>query len=123
MSDIYIAGFFDTRARLLPYRDRLKKAGHCILSTWLEEENVTYQGTSEAYHKACAERDLHQVEHADLFILDTLDETPRGGREVELGLALARRIPVYLVGPVRNVFHQLVQRKFDDWPSCLAALE
>jgi hypothetical protein len=66
-----------------------------------------------------------EVVAADIFILDTTDESMTGGREVEFGMALMdmefpRRI--IRVGPVRNVFHSVVRETYDSWDELLEAL-
>jgi hypothetical protein len=80
--------------------------------------------TTEEFWKKLAIKDLAEINAADLLILDTQDVTPRGGREVELGFALGRfqSKNIYLVGPIRNVFHTLVDRWFDDWDNLLSSL-
>ena len=79
---------------------------------------------------AGARRDIAEVAVANLFVLDTLDETPTGGREVEFGLYLRPLIvgavapvvrPAILIGPVRNVFHELAEWRCRDWSDGLEA--
>ncbi|MGH9428668.1 MAG: hypothetical protein ACRD2L_20450, partial [Terriglobia bacterium] len=96
MAKIYIASFFNTRTRLLPVCEKLEAGGHEIVSTWIRKEaseKITYAGSSEEYLLDCARRDVADIEKCEVFILDTQDETPRGGREVELGFALAKGKP------------------------------
>ena len=121
---IYIASFFDTRSRIRPYADKLWAKGHEVVSTWLNEVARAEGMTTEEFWKKLAVKDLAEVNAADLLILDTTDVTPRGGREVELGFALGRfqSKSVYMVGPVRNIFHTLVDRRFDSWDGLVAAL-
>mgnify|MGYP003393214583 FL=1 len=121
---IYIAGFYDTRKRLYPYRDALEAAGHVITSHWLREApDAAYATVTEGYRTACGLEDIGDVKAAELFILDTIDVTPRGGREFEAGFALAHGIPIILVGPMRNVFHRLVWRHFETWEEALTFLK
>lgn len=121
---VYIGSFFDTRERLLPYRDQLFKLGHDVVSTWLNETKKMPEMGHDEFWKKLAVKDLAEIQSADLFILDTLDITPRGGREVEIGYALAghQNRLIYLVGPVRNVFHTLADRRFDTWDECMASV-
>ena len=117
---IYIASLFDTRERLLPVRDRLNAAGHRVISSWLAAEaGITYGGTTEQYHRRCAERDLDEVREADWVFVDTCDVSDRGGQDVELGIALALGKLTARVGPPRNVFHTLVNWTFDSWDDVL----
>lgn len=118
---IYIASFFDTRKRIRPYADTLWAKGHEIVSTWLNEVSKPEMMATEIFRKKLAMKDIAEVNDADLVILDTLDITPRGGREVEFGFALGRfqsKI-IYRVGPVRNIFHTLCDNSFDNWDELL----
>jgi hypothetical protein len=121
---IYIASFFDTRNRIRPYADKLWSMGHEVVSTWLNEVARPEGMTTEEFWKKLAVKDLAEINAADLLILDTIDVTPRGGREVELGFALGRfqTKSIYMVGPIRNVFHTLVDRRYDDYDSLLRDL-
>lgn len=116
-----MASFFDTRARLAEHVATLQNAGHQIVSTWLmEHPGASYAGVTEGYRLACGLVDKEEISRAALFILDTIDESPRGGREVEFGIALAQGIPVIIVGPMRNVFHRLAFRHFEEWSKALS---
>ncbi len=112
----YIASFFDTRARLLPVRETLSRLGLEVTSRWLDEPSGV---TTAAEFKKCAYRDIEDIKRARFLIIDTLDVTPRGGREVELGYALAWGKPIMLVGPKRNVFHELAGKHFLTWDEAL----
>jgi nucleoside 2-deoxyribosyltransferase len=118
---IYIASFFDTRTRLRPYRDQLWSLGHEVVSSWLDETAKPAGMSHDDFWRKLAMKDVAEVKSADLLIVDTMDVTPRGGREVELGVALAsfQQKQVFIVGPVRNVFHQLADRRFDSWDDCM----
>jgi hypothetical protein len=121
---VYVASFFDTRVRIRPYADALWHKGYQVVSTWLNEVAKPENITQEEFWKKLAVKDLTEVKEAELLILDTLDVTPRGGREVEFGFALGafQNKAVYLVGPVRNIFHTLVDRKFESWDALILAL-
>lgn len=112
---IYIAGFFDTRARIRPYAEALQERGYRVLSSWIWVPAEFSMERPEIAWNMIAERDLAQVEAADRFILDTIDVTPRGGREVELGYALALHKHMTIIGPRRNVFHHIAAAYFDTW--------
>jgi nucleoside 2-deoxyribosyltransferase len=118
---IYIASFFNTRQRLRPYRDELWKLGYEITSTWLDETAKPHGMNIHEFFRKLAIKDIAEIYRADILIIDTIDVTPRGGREVELGVAVAsfQNKLLYLVGPKRNVFHELVDRVFESWEECL----
>ena len=107
---VFIGGYFGTREDVLPIRKGLEAVGHTVVARWLDETPVA---TPEATHWGkLAVEDLLDVRAAQIFVLDTRTMTPRGGREVELGVALERGMPVYIVGPQRNVYHYLARAVF-----------
>ena len=122
---IYIASFFDTRERLHGPAATLWKMGHEVVSTWLYEVQKPALMSKEEFWRKLALKDLAEIKAADLLICDTFDVTPRGGREVEFGFALGgfQGKMVYVVGPVRNVFHTLADKTFESWDECLRHIE
>jgi len=95
--------------------------GHEVVSTWLDEVAKPAGMTQETFWRKLAVKDLAEVKACDLLIADTMDVTPRGGREVEFGFALGghQSKHVFIVGPVRNVFHTLADIRFESWDECL----
>ena len=45
------------------------------------------------------------MERSDAVVVFTDTPSTTGGRHVEVGIALAHRIPVFIIGPRENVFH------------------
>lgn len=128
--NIYIAGFWDARDRLARERNRIHARGrHRIVSTWLEQEEALLgpygggqAGDNDVLMAQYGQRDVDEIAGSDLLILDTFDLNNRGGREVELGLALAGGAEAWLVGPRRNIFHWLLPQ-YDSWNAVHRALE
>ncbi len=122
---IYLAARFERRHEMRPVRDLLWEMGHEVVSTWIDEVKRPEDMPVEVFNKKLALKDIAQIESADLFILDTEVPSERGGKEVEYGFALGRfqRVVIYIVGPARNVFHQLCDRRFDTWAECTTALK
>lgn len=119
MRKIYVAGKFEAQERLKHERNRIHREGAGrVIGTWLDEENAN---PSTADKLEYAERDYAEVSASDLLILDTADENNRGGREVEFGIAIGRGIEVWVVGPKRNVFHEMAPH-FLTWDDVLDAL-
>lgn len=118
---IYVASFFNTRERLREPVKRIEKSGHIIYSKWLAEFRSAPDATTTTADYTDDEllgfalRDIAEIRLSDLLICDTADVTPRGGREVEVGLAIGFGVPVWVVGPLRNVFHWTAERRFDSW--------
>lgn len=80
-----------------------------------------------ALRQKLAKDDFDDVLKCELLIAFT--EPPRseggsrGGRHVELGLALGTMKMVWIVGPRENLFCCMERvRQFDSWPLCLAKL-
>lgn len=121
---IYIAGYFDARKRIKAEADKLWALGHEITSSWLYEVAKQPNMSYDDFYKKLAIKDLAEIDRADLIIVDTGDITPRGGREVELGYALGQHQKklAFIVGPERNVFHKLADRRFDSWDEAVALL-
>jgi hypothetical protein len=92
-----------------------------MTSSWIDEVEKPAHMRKHDFWKKLAMKDLAEIQEADLVILDTLDVNCRGGREVEYGFVLGafQNKSVYIVGPIRNVFHTLCDKRFDSWEDCL----
>ena len=114
---IYLAGSFKAQERLRDIRRRIEIIGHECASCWLDESK-----TAEIVQ--CAKRDISDISKSNLLILDMFDKHTSGGCEVEfgIGLALNYRMKLYVVGPKRNIFHELCDMHFDNWDDCLQYL-
>lgn len=131
---VYVAGVFETRDMLRLEWDALPRdlrEGVQLVSTWLHEDStdvtewvdrVALNSCEAADNRLLAERDLEQIQQADGMILDTRALSLRGGREVELGVALQLGRPVVLVGPARNIFHTLAVAQCRSLAEALRAL-
>ena len=113
---IYIAGAFESQARLQPLRDLVEALGHEVISTWLDEASLLPPTPKES--RAYAVRDLGEIRVCDLLILDTFDTNERGGREFEAGVAFADGVRLVRVGRSRNVFHELLMA-YETWEAML----
>ena len=125
---LYIASYFNTRERLRPYVRQLQDAGHLITSTWLTEplkpgkiaEETELRCYTNGELRSFAMQAVDDILSSDVLILDTLDEDPRGGREVEWGAFVFDMIDNgCIVGPKRNVFHELAMKVFPTWEACV----
>ena len=115
---IYLASNFASQDRMKRVRRILEALNHEVVSTWLDEEGGQSYELNPDNGPGYAIRDRQEVEDADLLILDTLEQSVTGGREVELGLALAKFKRTWRVGPARNIFHTVVNHHFPDWETC-----
>ena len=126
---VYIASKFHSRNRLMPMRKKLEDLGFEVLSNWmLNDPDVDSSSLNDSLannleqNQMMAERDEVEVDACHIFIIDTNDESATGGREVELGHARNAHKICYRVGPIRNVFHSLVEG-FASWEVLLKRLE
>jgi|GEM_PF-1872187 len=148
---IYLAARYSRREELCCYREQLRALGHKVTSRWLDgmhqidakgnpigEEGESLVETDEhgdikdamaaaLLRQRFAHEDVADVQSSRLLIAFT--EPPRelsrnrGGRHVELGIALGQGIPVFIVGYRENVFCWLDQVEyFETWEVCFERL-
>jgi nucleoside 2-deoxyribosyltransferase len=143
MSTIYLAARYSRRLELVDYRSQLRALGYEIPARWLDGgHQLANDGTpigetgealvesdsvdAAALRAKFAMDDFEDVRSSDIVVAFT--EQPRsgnsrGGRHVELGIALGEGIPVMIVGPRENVFCWLPHvRHFESWSDCLKVL-
>lgn len=126
---IYIASKFSSRYRLRPIKARLQSLGFPVLSKWMDADNPTDPssdhdsvGDDPKQSLEEAERDCAEIPNALIFIIDTQEESLSGGRDVELGIAIAEHCALFRVGPARNVFHYK-PAEFKTWEDLIMNLE
>lgn len=124
---IYLTSRFGNAASLRLVRDELERHGHKVTSTWIDvpitaEEDARRDLDVDPDERAFwAHRDIVDIFASDTFVL--IDPSgKRGGCYVELGLALAYRLDVIVVGARTNVFTYLCTRvaSVDDLPLALS---
>lgn len=113
----YIAARFSRRPEANALAHKLQALGHTITSRWVKPDcdHVMPTGLSQQAadkeRKRFAEEDFEDVRACDALV--SLQEEPRnnsrGGRHVELGMALALGKLVGCIGPRETVFHHLPQ--------------
>ncbi len=142
---IYLAARYSRRLELCGYRERLQQLGHDVQATWLNgkhqigrdgnpigdhgESLVESDGdqstdcAAELRSRFAAE-DFRDVTMCDLLIAFTeppKSDASRGGRHVELGIALGMMKQVWVVGHRENIFCWLEDVRF--FETIEAALE
>ncbi len=140
---IYLAARYSRRLELCGYRKSLEAAGFTVTSRWLNGEHQIdergnpigadaerlveeYEGPGAVLRRAFAKEDYADVLACEICIAFT--EQPRatvsrGGRHVELGVALGARRRVWVVGPRENIFCWLEDVLcFPTWPEALESL-
>lgn len=122
---IYLASRYSRMRELRGYREQLNAKGHVITSRWLDGEHEAADG-DESQWRRFAEDDCADIRRAECVISFTepsTTPTPRGGRHVEFGFALALHKQIIIVGHRENVFHYLEDVAFfQTWEQALAAL-
>jgi hypothetical protein len=108
---IYIAGRYSRKLEFRDYADTLTRRGHHVTSRWLQETaspDAAMGEESPTAYAGYATVDLEDIDNSDsllFFSEDPLVGTPRGGRHVEFGYALAGGKFIDVVGPAENIFH------------------
>lgn len=117
----YLAGRFTGQSRLRAMRDQMAQAflGWTCTASWLDSKESNYPVT-KSQAEAYADRDFKEIDSCEMLILDTLDDSNTGGREVELGYAMAKGVYCIIVGPRRNVFHYVPREHYENWDAFFA---
>jgi hypothetical protein len=125
---VYFAARYSRRGELRRCAEDVRAAGGIVTSRWLDtEEPLDDLAQHEDDGGAAADRDLQDVCAADVCVSFTegarARHSGRGGRHVELGVALALGQRLVVVGPPEHVFHCLpgVER-FERWSEALEVL-
>lgn len=122
---LYLAARYSRKDELLGYRELLIQRGFRVECRWLTmDHDIPTVDVAEDKAAEFAQYDFEDLHNADRVLVFT--EEPgfkgprgRGGRHVELGLALAWGKAVDVIGHRENVFCYLPQvfffRSFDEW--------
>lgn len=133
---IYLGARYSRRGELASYAAELEALGYIVTSRWIKGDHQISDdqlGDSEEVQRlGCryAMEDWDDIQAASLCIFFT--EEPRttmsrGGRHVELGLALGertqRQMDIWAIGPRENVFHCLLAvEMLPTWADALSRL-
>jgi hypothetical protein len=123
LGHVYIASQYERKEEMRNYRDHLWTEGITVTSRWIDNTSQD-DGLGE---EALAGKhwlgigpaliDTEDIALADTFIMFT-SNGGRGGYHTELGIALAMRKEIFLIGKRQNVFHCLSNvQVFPDWES------
>jgi hypothetical protein len=105
---VYVAASFKSAEAVRGLRDDLQDYVN-ITSSWCDEPPLVKDDYREAPIQARyrANEDLLDIERSSIVAIFTGITSTTGGLHVELGLALAMKKRVCIVGPRINVFHYL----------------
>lgn len=124
---VYLAAQYSRREELCVYRDLLVIMGYQAGASWLvgparfsnpndpdgtlTEHQIETGAEDDPYSQklrhGCAQQDIKEIRQADIFVLFTepvSSPAGRGGRFVELGIALSLGKKVIIVGYLENMF-------------------
>jgi nucleoside 2-deoxyribosyltransferase len=123
---VYLAARFSRRSEMKLIRCNLEALNWTVTASWVD---LAAEGTGAAYFRQCAVSDLRDLAAADCVIAFTEEPrssqelASRGGRHVELGIAIGLGKRTLVVGPRENVFTFLPEIEyFESWPKALAAI-
>ena len=121
---VYLAAPYSAKDQIKKYDAELRAAGVNVVSSWLDEihpPTTQMHDLSHEEHQQYAIQDVKDVQAADIlvFFTDPTKTIIRAGRHVEFGIAVQRRIPIYVVGEdFENIFHHLPRvTHFESWDS------
>jgi hypothetical protein len=114
---IYVAASFPLqKTRAAELAEFLRDNGHEVTSRWLTVEEAGPTQPGETYEVRTSKQRYALMDEADVLASDVVveitgDTLTRGGRHVEKGIAIGRKIPIINLGPRECVFdwHPLVQ--------------
>lgn len=83
----------------------MRDAGHDVTARWLTGEHEHLDGVPDRATQArWAQEDIEDICAATTFLLFTDGQPGRGGKDVELGIAIATGKRITLIGLFTNVF-------------------
>ncbi len=116
---VYLAARYDHLSLMQQYKHRLEQAGFVVTSRWVKGEHEAQEGRQDANNALYALEDFVDVGKADWVVSFTEEpnaKSGRGGRHVELGMALAFNKRCIVIGPRENIFHYLPQIvRYETW--------
>ena len=113
---IYLMARYSRHPEMQEVAHRFQRMGHAITSRWIWGEHQASDaaigtGTLGDFERRLAQEDIADLSEADLCISfsDPLGTPMRGGKHVELGMAIAWGKRIINVGNREHVFHALPQ--------------
>jgi len=108
---IYLASRYQDHPLMREWEQKLNEYGHTVTSRWIKGgHEIIADASDDLQRKEFAKEDMQDIIRADAFICrsdPSFFRSGRGGRHVELGVAIAYRKLIILVGERENVFHWL----------------
>jgi nucleoside 2-deoxyribosyltransferase len=131
---VYLAAPYGARETIRGLAEEITRIGFTVTASWLQETHEINDGTQgaavaldPAQVAVHAATDLRDIDNSDLLVLFTAANVGvegGGGRHVETGYAIAKGLPVLVVGEPENVFHRLPAKALSvpDWHEAVIEL-
>jgi len=135
MWNVYLAAAYNRKEEIKHFAKRLTHflPNVEVVSSWIHESyspNITLKEVSEFELSATANKDFCELAKSNILIaFSQSPEVPsvRGGRHVELGIALGLGdCLICIIGPKENIFHYLdlpTINHFDSERDCVTFIE
>lgn len=106
---IYLAASFDSKASMREHRTLAESFGHKVTSTWIDlpDDMPLMSDRLDCEKGQVARGDLNDIDQAQALVYFAGGSTTTGGKNIELGYALAKGMRIILVGDKSSVFHYL----------------
>lgn len=115
---VYLAAPWELKQEVQRHAQTMTDEGFHVTSTWhAEAPSRAYAALKPWDKRACAERDLAQIQDSDALLVFTTGSRTTGGHLVELGYALGRGMPVAVVGHGRDLPYDI------EWPNVFCFLD
>ena len=105
MKKVYIACPFNERDEAKRVRDILLTKGITSTSRWIDTHLTELDLLSDADREREALADIADVQRAEEFVYIAKGQSTSGGRDIELGYALAEGMKVWFIGEPFSIFH------------------
>ena len=133
----YLAASYARRSEMVARAADLVALGHTVTSSWItgkhelqSQHGARADEVADASEQArWAREDIDDLEASEAIIAFTqaygaVGGRNRGGRHVELGIAIGLGLQVFVVGPRENVFYHLPEvQQHDNWAHFLADMK
>jgi hypothetical protein len=135
MVRVYLSARFGRAEEVFQRGQELIQLGYDVASRWYHADADESKLTPADWARIAAD-DIADIERADVLVAFTeepigsgyvaaseVNGALRGGRQAELGYALARKLRVVVIGPRENAFHHLPGvEQFDSWDAYAATI-
>lgn len=99
--NIYIAAPWKHKQSAIETSDRVESVGHTVVSNWFRNDyDANVYEAPEKIMATEAERDIVELSRAEAVIYLNIEKSE--GKATELGFAIARSIPVFVIGGKQN---------------------